>query len=131
MDRRAFLRFVGLSGTTWALSPSAAFPAVVSDDPAGGGLWMPWSDLTVCVGCRKCEQACNQVNGLPEPAIPFDDPRVLDEKRRPDVGAYTVVNRWYPGRVDERNQLVPTFVKVQCMHCLEPACVFRPASWGR
>ncbi len=122
MDRRAFLRFVGLSGTTWALSPSAAFPAVVSDDPAGGAYGC-LVDLTVCVGCRKCEQACNQVNGLPEPAIPFDDPRVLDEKRRPDVGAYTVVNRWYPGRVDERNQLVPTFVKVQCMHCLEPACV--------
>jgi Fe-S-cluster-containing dehydrogenase component len=53
---------------------------------------------------------------------PFDDLTVLDRKRRPDENAFTVVNRYYPGRRDERDQLVPTFVKVQCMHCQDPAC---------
>ncbi len=80
-------------------------------------------DLTACVGCRKCELACNQVNDLPPPDEPFDDARVLDRKRRPDVRAFTVVNRYYPGKIDERNQLIPTFVKVQCMHCQDPGCV--------
>lgn len=80
-------------------------------------------DLTVCIGCRKCEQACNRANGLPPPDETFDDPRVLDRKRRPDVKAFTVINRYYPGKLDERNELVPTFVKDQCMHCQDPGCV--------
>lgn len=80
-------------------------------------------DLTVCVGCRKCEQACNQVNNLPPPQVSFDDLRAFERKRRPDVGAYTVVNRYYVGKLDERSQLIPTFVKVQCMHCQDPGCV--------
>ena len=80
-------------------------------------------DLTRCVGCRKCELACNEVNALPEPEHKFTDLTVLDDKRRPDEKAYTVVNRYYTGAMDERDRLVPTFVKVQCMHCQDPACV--------
>jgi Fe-S-cluster-containing dehydrogenase component len=80
-------------------------------------------DLSVCVGCRKCEQACNHVNGLPPPKVPFDDLTVLDVKRRPGEKAFTVVNRYWTGRLDERNQLVPAYAKVQCMHCQDPACV--------
>ena len=80
-------------------------------------------DLTVCIGCRTCELACNKVNGLPPPDEPFDDPRVLDRKRRWAASTYTVINRHYARQLNERNQLVPTFVKVQCMHCQDPACV--------
>jgi formate dehydrogenase iron-sulfur subunit len=36
--------------------------------------------------------------------------------------SYTVVNRYYSGKIDERDQLIPTFVKIQCMHCQDPAC---------
>jgi Fe-S-cluster-containing dehydrogenase component len=80
-------------------------------------------DTTVCVGCRKCELACNEVNRLPKPDTPFDDAQVLNERRRPDPTAYTVINRYFTARRDERNQLLPTFVKIQCMHCQDPACV--------
>ncbi|WP_028315457.1 4Fe-4S dicluster domain-containing protein [Desulfatibacillum aliphaticivorans] len=80
-------------------------------------------DLTQCVGCRKCEQACNEVNHLPEPKVAFDDSRVLDCKRRPDQNAFTVVNRYYPGKKDEQNRLIPAYAKIQCMHCQDPACV--------
>ena len=52
----------------------------------------------------------------------FDDLTVLDKKRRPDERTYTVVNRYTSGQIDERDQLVPTFVKLQCMHCQDPAC---------
>jgi Fe-S-cluster-containing dehydrogenase component len=75
-------------------------------------------DATRCIGCRRCEAGCNQVNGLPRPAKPFDDLSVLDVKRRTDAKTYTVVNRYdkIPGAAG------PVFRKFQCNHCLEPAC---------
>ena len=30
-------------------------------------------DNTKCIGCRTCEAACNKVNDLPPPDLPFDD----------------------------------------------------------
>ena len=74
-------------------------------------------DLTRCVGCRSCEAACNKEQKLPEPAVPFDDPSVFKEKRRPDEKAYTVVNQYDAGRG------APVYRKIQCNHCNEPACL--------
>ncbi len=71
-------------------------------------------DTTKCIGCRKCEQACNEVNKLDQPDQPFDDLKVLDEKRRTEESKYTVVNK-FEGAHD-------IFVKKQCNHCQEPAC---------
>ena len=33
------------------------------------------------------------------------------------------MNRYYTGKVDAFNRPQPTFAKVQCMHCQDPACV--------
>jgi Fe-S-cluster-containing dehydrogenase component len=71
-------------------------------------------DTTKCIGCRKCEQACNKVNKLDKPERPFDDLKVLDQKRRTGQASYTVVNK-FKGNPD-------VFVKKQCNHCQEPAC---------
>jgi formate dehydrogenase iron-sulfur subunit len=76
-------------------------------------------DTTACIGCRKCEWACNQANGLPVQSVEtFEDRSVFAAMRRPDTQHYTVVNR-FPGasRADR-----PSFVKAQCMHCQDPAC---------
>ncbi|NIN34180.1 MAG: 4Fe-4S ferredoxin, partial [Gammaproteobacteria bacterium] len=62
------------------------------------------------------------MNHLPPPKERLDDRTVLDQKRRPGTSAFTVINRYYSGRLDEQNQLVPTYVKIQCMHCQDPAC---------
>jgi formate dehydrogenase beta subunit len=122
LDRRDFLRIAGSMATTSLImgegNAHAGRDPKIPGDPYGCLV-----DLSECVGCRKCEQACNQVNDLPEPPVPFDDLTVLDTKRRPDEKAYTVINRYWTGRRDERNQLLPSFVKVQCMHCQDPACV--------
>jgi len=76
------------------------------------------SDLTRCVGCRSCEAACNEINKLPPPKIPFEDQSVFEKIRRTDAQTYTVVNR-YP---NPKPGGEPIFVKKQCMHCDEPAC---------
>ena len=77
-------------------------------------------DTTRCVGCRKCEKACNEINeDLPRrPAEWFKDESVTQELRRMDYSAYTVVNR-YGSDLSGK----PYFAKFQCMHCLYPACV--------
>ncbi len=74
-------------------------------------------DTSRCIGCRKCEEACNQVNQLPPPERPFDDLAVLEETRRTNADAFTVVNRFETG-----DDGTVGFAKSQCNHCLEPAC---------
>ncbi len=119
ISRRAFLGSMGAAGLA-AMSPgkAQAWQSKAPPDPYGCLV-----DLTRCVGCRKCEQACSEVNALPEPERKFNDLTILDAKRRPDTSTFTVINRYYPGRLDDRNRLIPTYVKVQCMHCQDPACV--------
>ena len=113
MLRRTFLGLLGAAGASVALPVSAK---------AGGKKFGPHPDTmgvlfdeTRCIGCRKCEQACNEVNELPAPDMPYDDLAVLDTKRRTDEKTYTVVNK-YQGKSG------PVFRKSQCNHCLEPAC---------
>ena len=77
-------------------------------------------DTTVCIGCRNCEWACKTAHGMETPPLEtYEDPKPLEQMRRPDETALTVVNRFnnpaHPG--------LPTTVKVQCMHCDHPACV--------
>ena len=119
LDRRSFLGLAGAAGAAAVCKPGTAQAADRQPPADAYGCLV---DLSVCVGCRKCEQACNEVNHLPEPARPFEDPTVMERVRRPDDQTFTVVNRYFTGLKDERNQLVPTFVKVQCMHCQDPAC---------
>ncbi len=120
ISRRNFFKLLTVAGAgTATAKPSAhAWQSRAPSDPYGCLI-----DLTRCIGCRKCEQACNTVNKLPAPDQSFEDYTVLDKKRRPDEKTYTVINRYTSGEIDERDQLVPTFVKLQCMHCQDPACV--------
>jgi Fe-S-cluster-containing dehydrogenase component len=75
-------------------------------------------DTTLCIGCRACEAACNEVNKLPEPKVSFDSEAVFAEVRDTTPVAYTVVNR-FP---NEKKPEEPTFVRKQCMHCNQPGC---------
>lgn len=118
MNRRRFLFTLGAATVAAPATTASAWQSKAPSDPYGCLV-----DMTRCVGCRKCEKACNEVNALPPPKIPFEDMRILDHKRRPDAQTFTVINRYYPGIKNERNELSPVFSKVQCMHCQDPACV--------
>jgi len=77
-------------------------------------------DTAVCIGCRKCEWACNRQHNLSnQDMAAFEDKTVFKIHRRPDDKAYTVVNEFR----DPSNPEKPYYTKVQCMHCLDPACV--------
>lgn len=77
-------------------------------------------DTVVCIGCRKCEWACNNEHKLSTRSLTeFEDKSVFGRHRRPDDSAYTVVNRFVdPAQPDRQLN-----IKVQCMHCNRPACV--------
>ncbi len=118
-NRRNFLKRITGAGALTLLggSEAARASAPVANSEGLGVL----VDCTRCVGCRRCEKACNEVNeDLPrQPAGAFEDDSVFQRQRRMDAGAYTVVNRYHnPADPDK-----PTYAKFQCMHCLNPACV--------
>ena len=117
ISRRGFLTLAGLGSC--AMVTGAGAKALANSDFGGWpGSYGMLTDFTKCVGCRSCEAACNEANNLPAPAQPFDSQAVLDAVRRPDNKAYTVVNRYpNPNEPDK-----PVFRKIQCNHCMEPAC---------
>ncbi len=57
-------------------------------------------DITKCIGCRRCEEACKQIHGFPMETEPTLSPTAL-----------TVV--------EERGD---RFVRRFCMNCQDPAC---------
>ncbi|MBD3336982.1 MAG: 4Fe-4S dicluster domain-containing protein [Candidatus Eisenbacteria bacterium] len=115
-------RFLGL--TAGALAGSAV-PAEASqdrhgiDDEKAYGVLV---DTVICIGCRKCEWACNDEHGLSDrPLTEYEDKSVFADNRRPHAKAYTVVNQFSdPAKEGEAGR---RWIKVQCMHCNRPACV--------
>ncbi len=132
ITRRRFMSWLGVA-TTGTLIPGVVSTAsagkMFSGHPDSSGVL---HDITRCIGCRKCEAACNQVSELQAPAQPFDDLTVLNQSRRTHSEAFTVVNRFEPPapvssgerfqRETPETPATPLFVKTQCNHCLEPAC---------
>ena len=124
-NRRSFLKNAAGAGALALLGngeEAQASSAAAEADPFGVLV-----DCTRCVGCRRCEKACNEINqGLPylqdlprKPAEAFKDDSVFEKQRRMDFSAYTVVNR----HEDPDDPGSQTYAKVQCMHCLHPACM--------
>ena len=117
ISRRRFLGWLGAAGlgTTLGSTARAATTKHFTGHPGAMGVLF---DSTRCIGCRKCEAACNRVNEMPLPEQPFDDLKVLEKTRRTDAGTYTVVNRYDSNTAGAG----PLYRKIQCNHCLEPAC---------
>jgi len=115
MNRRGFLKL--LAGAGAAGAASVAKPSRASEEFEGyPDRYGVLCDISRCIGCRSCEQACNQVNNLGAPAESFDNDKVFETKRRTSSTAHTVVNKY------QKENRPPAFVKTQCMHCDEPAC---------
>jgi Fe-S-cluster-containing dehydrogenase component len=68
-------------------------------------------DATLCIGCKACVAACRDANDLELEAhsVLYDDPQ--------DLTANTCnIIKFYDGEDQQ------SFVKQQCMHCIDPAC---------
>lgn len=108
IDRRDFMKTLGIAGATLAVGKSLAVtPKKEGDIEFFGMLY----DSVACLGCQGCEKACAEAHSLP---APVEKPtaglvRKTDETRRTVVNAYNTSK----GEV---------LMKKQCMHCNEPAC---------
>jgi formate dehydrogenase iron-sulfur subunit len=104
LTRRDILKLTGL-GVGGLLLRAASVHASGEDD-AGEAAAMLF-DATRCVGCRACEAACKEWNGLPPDTEPPTDLTTNN---------FTLIKQHQEGPVE-------SFRKFQCMHCLHPACV--------
>jgi Fe-S-cluster-containing dehydrogenase component len=113
LDRRTLLKsVVGAAGAAVA----AAAPATARErkQPPGDALGMLY-DTTLCIGCKACVRACKDANDLPaDTRTPgmglYDAPSDLNDYTKNIIKLYEEDGR-------------RSYVKRQCMHCVDPACV--------
>jgi Fe-S-cluster-containing dehydrogenase component len=117
MDRRTFLKIFG-SGVAGATTGNLLSPerSLAKGDLSGQEFNGILVDTTRCIGCRRCEKACAEVNGLPVPDISESKSEdVLKERRKTSDTQYTVINKF-------ETEKGTIFVPRRCMHCNQPGC---------
>lgn len=118
VDRRTLLKTLA-AGASAVLAAPAGLGARASDDrpeapeDAVGLLFDP----TLCIGCQACVHACRAANG-----VPYDDDDEL-HYTNVDLSANTrnIIKYFRDDGVDTEAPR-QTFMKMQCMHCIDPAC---------
>jgi len=111
ISRRDFLKVAGLAVGGTLVPTGSALASSGTKDP-NEYLAMLY-DATICTGCNACTMACRQWNGT-EPEV--DARQVYDAPQELSADTFTLI-QLYQGQ-DEYS-----FVKRQCMHCVDPACV--------
>jgi formate dehydrogenase beta subunit len=112
LDRRSMLKGA-LAGGAAAVAAAVPAPALARVRREAGaedvGLLY---DSTLCIGCKACVVACREANDMqPESSTGlWDDPVDLSGSTRNVIRVYNEGN-------------TSAFMKAQCMHCTDPACV--------
>jgi Fe-S-cluster-containing dehydrogenase component len=111
IKRRTALKGLLVAGAT-AAGATPARAAVARAVPADAvGLLI---DTTLCIGCKACVSACREANELePDPGF---EPGLYHGPLDLSARAKTVIKLYEEGDTH-------AFVKMQCMHCVDPACV--------
>jgi Fe-S-cluster-containing dehydrogenase component len=120
IKRRDFLK--GLAGGTVLAMAPPAIAASAQKNRLPGALGILY-DATLCVGCRSCMVGCKKANNMPMeftgPQRRWENPVDLSSKTLNIIKAYT--NGTPKTKDSETNGYA--FIKRQCMHCVDPACV--------
>jgi Fe-S-cluster-containing dehydrogenase component len=107
-DRRSLLKGL-VAATAVSATPALARPRKTAAADAVGLLY----DATKCIGCKTCVVACKEEAGLPADTRAnriYDAPDGLNEYTKNVIQLYKGDGEY-------------SYVKKQCMHCIDPACV--------
>ena len=78
-------------------------------------------DTTLCVGCRACQTGCRNWN---ETQAEWDPQGIFDTPVDLSGDTWTVIQLYQDQAADDpADRANWSFVKRNCMHCLDPACV--------
>ena len=112
ISRRSALKAMASVTATSAVSALSARPAEAAEAPADavGMLY----DTTRCIGCKACVVACADANGRERDTAWSGGLWQAPVDLNPDTKNIIKLYSEGPSR---------SFVKQQCMHCVDPACV--------
>ncbi|MFZ1985041.1 MAG: hydrogenase 2 operon protein HybA [Desulfatitalea sp.] len=114
-SRRQFVKTIAAAGISMVAAPLISAKTAVAEkirarrDQDVGMLY----DATQCIGCRSCEVACKQANNKP---AEYDADGIWDAPRDLSAKTLTIVELY-------KGEAKHSFIKRQCMHCVDPACV--------
>lgn len=114
ISRRLALKALVTAGTASAAAalPNTSADAAVLPEPRPDALGLLY-DATLCIGCKACVVACADANNLKRDTAwsegKWQAPLDLNENTK------NVIKLYLDGTES-------SFVKQQCMHCLDPAC---------
>lgn len=112
ITRRAALQTMIAAGATAAGARSAS--AAVLPTPPADAVGLLY-DATMCIGCKACTVACRDANGL-APDTTGSPSRIYNAPVDLSARAKTVIKLYVEGSTQ-------SYMKAQCMHCVDPACV--------
>jgi len=123
VSRREFLTKTGLAGVGGSVLGLGAAQATASEARAHSDDWLGvLVDIPKCIGCRRCEAACQEANGFDaQTEEQLQDKSVFAKHRRPGPNIYTTINQYPPP--NEETAGGPVYVKANCFHCNDPACM--------
>ena len=102
-SRRKFLKWMAAGAGAAALPKSAKAHDHFTGYPDSYGVL---HDTTLCIGCRSCEKACNEVNDLPAPEKPFDDMTSLVHRSRNMIVSDSKFNRTLDSIIQEQLEIL-------------------------
>lgn len=110
LSRRDFLKMAGIGVGGTLLATEKAQAASVGDPNQHIGMLY---DATMCVGCNACSAACRQWNHT---EVELDASGLYDAPTELSGDTWTLI-LLHQGEGED------SFIKRQCMHCVDPACV--------
>jgi len=126
LNRRDFFKTAGLVGAaavgmnTRSAEASEGHGPPISQDTMGVLV-----DVPKCIGCRRCEFACQDAQGFEHlPIETYEDKSIMEQHRRPAPDRYTTINQFpNPDSPDPQDDKHWLYTKVNCFHCNDPACM--------
>lgn len=120
ISRRNFLKGALAGGALLATgAPAEARENLTMPTEAVGLLY----DSTLCIGCKACVSACKDVNDMPPE---FSSPEQLWDTPL-DISGKTlnVIKVYKDGTCENKDAEKDgfAFMKVSCLHCVDPSCV--------